>query len=424
MAEAADPALTGWLAAIALILAGLLIVLAALLERSGPIRLRHFAEEAGGRLRLLSRAPRRFEAFRYLLSFLAKALPTVACLLVAALLVGLGVEAAVAVVAAFAVLLALLLVVEWANRALVGGDPEGALRRFTGLYRWTYLALAPLVVVVAPLLPAEPAHAAEEEEDEASDEEIEAFIAVGTREGILEPDEGDLVRGVVDFGATQVRSVMTPRIDIVGAPVESTLDELGRRFIESFHSRIPLYRDSVDHVVGILHIRDLLQGLFAAGRRPKAGELAKPAYFVPVTKPIDELLRELQARQQQMAMVVDEYGGTAGLVTVEDLVEEIVGDIADEHEESEEPVQALPDGSWRVDGRTHLEELEDLVGVELAEGPYETVGGLILSILGEVPEFGAVVEAQGLRMTVEKVSERRIETVRVERPAAPEERPR
>ncbi len=405
-----------WLAAGLLVLTTSLVVLSALLERSGPIRLRHFAEEAGGRLRKIFDSPQRFEAFRYLLSSLAKALPAALCVTVMLLFLALGAPPLSAALLALAVVVLIALAAELANRVLVGRDPEAALARFTALYRICLFLLAPAVPLVALFLPGltDAGEEEVEEEDEASEEEIEAFIDVGTKEGILEPDQGDLVRGVVDFGDTLVRSVMTPRIDIVAAPASSSLEELVPVFLESKCSRIPLFEESIDRVVGILHIRDLLAGLYSAPR-PAAAELAKPAYVVPITKPLDELLRELQARRSEMAIVVDEYGGTAGLVTVEDLVEEIVGDLGDEHEEIEAPPEPLGDGRWRLEGRAHLEELEEVTGIEIEPGPYETVGGLVLSLAGLVPEPGAVVETHGLKITVEQVGERRIERVTVEK---------
>jgi CBS domain containing-hemolysin-like protein len=306
-----------------------------------------------------------------------------------------------------------------ANRWLVDRDAEAGLRRLTFVYRGAYAVAAPLVALLAPLVPASGAVEGEDEEDDddASDEEIEAFIKVGTSEGILEPEEGEMLWGLVDFGDTAVRSVMTPRIDIICAPVDSDLDALAERFLESGHSRLPLYEGSIDRIVAILHIRDLLRGL-RSDPRPTARALGKPPFFVPETKPLAELLKEMQARFQQMAIVLDEYGGTAGMVTIEDLLEEIVGEIADEHEAVEPEPEALPGGGWRLDGRTHVSTLDDLFGIDLDEEPYETVAGLILSALGQVPQPGEAVETRGLRLTVEQVDNRRIQAVRVERVGA------
>jgi putative hemolysin len=404
-------------------------VLSALIERSGPIRLRHWTEEAEGRLLRLYEQPVRFEAFRLILSILAKLAPLALFWCLAALLArGWATPATAAVSAALAVL-AVVLATETANRLLVGRDPERALARLTPVYRVLLVVLGPLVALAAPLLDAllpvdGLRRRMELEEDEASEDEIEAFIDVGTREGILEPGEEELLWGIVDFGDTAVRSVMTPRIQVRCAPVGAELEELADLFVESGHSRMPLYEGSIDHIVAILHIRDLLKALRSAdaadGRsRPTARKLAHPPFFVPETKPLGQLLRELQARYQQMAVVVDEYGGTAGIVTVEDLVEEIVGELVDEHEEAQAANRLLPDGAWLLEGGSNVETLEELFGIEIDDdAPWETVGGMVFSLLGDVPEVGESVESHGLRYTVEEVEERRVARVRVE-PAVP-----
>jgi putative hemolysin len=411
-----------WLVAALLPAATLLSVLSALLERSGPIRLRHWAEEAGGRLRALYDQPIRFGAFRALLSLAGRLLPIALYAAVAALLASVGGRHPVAW--SLAIALALLAAVEVTNRALVGRDPERALRALTVFYRVALLALWPLVALVAALVPRSRVGRREdtEEDEAASEEEIEAFIDVGRREGIIEPEQGEWLSNIVEFAETQARSVMTPRIDMVCAPVDSSLDALAERFLESGHSRIPLYQESIDHIVGVVHIRDLLRALRMPAPPPTT-ELLKPPLVIPETKPLAELLKELQSRSEQLAIVVDEYGGTAGLVTVEDLVEEIVGEIRDEHEDGQaaEATQ-LGDGAWRLDGRAHLELLDELFGVEIEDAGYETVAGLVFSALGRVPKPGETVDWEGLRFTVEEVASRRIKTLRVERlpPAAGE----
>jgi CBS domain containing-hemolysin-like protein len=403
-----------WAAVLLAPLAVLLAVASALLERSGPIRLRHWVEGAGGPLRRLYEQAPRFAAFRVLLSLAARLLPLLLLVLLARLLAMLGVRGAL--LWAFAGTALVVLVSEATNRVLVGRDPEGALRRLTRVYRVLNLLFGPLTLLIAPFLPGVPERREGDEEEEATDEEIEAFIDVGTREGILEPEEGDLVWSIVGFGDTQVRSVMTPRVDMVVAPMHTSLDDLAERFIESGHSRLPIHEESIDRIAGILHIRDVLRALRSA-ERPPVAELLKPAFFIPETKPLGELLKELQARFQQIAIVVDEYGGTAGMVTVEDLLEEIVGEIMDEHEALVAELVPLEDGSYRVDGRAHLELLEDLFHVDFDEQDVETVAGLIFSELGRVPEPGDSVVCLGLRFTVEEVADRRIQSVRVERVA-------
>jgi putative hemolysin len=417
------PGTLSWIVGLLLPGSVLVAVLSALLERSGPIRLRHWAEEAEGALLRLFESPVRFGVFRSLLSLCSRLLPLCLYIALAALLRELGVLRPAAW--AFGVVLVIVAATEAANRFLVGHSPERALRVLTRAYRATLFVLAPLVTLLVPMVPARAFERGQEENgdgrpNEASEEEIEAFIDVGTREGILEPEEGEWLWSIVGFGDTQVRSVMTPRIDMVCAPVETTLEVLAERFVESGHSRIPIYEDSIDHVIGILHIRDVLRALRTPEPIP-VRDLIKPALFIPETKPLGELLKELQARFQQVAIVVDEYGGTAGLVTVEDLIEEIVGEIMDEHEALVAELEPLEDGGYRLDGRAHIELLDELFEIELEdeEPEYETVAGLIFSELGYVPKEGETVESHGLRFTVEAVADRRIQTVRVEKiPAA------
>lgn len=411
----------GWGLTWASILLGLAAALAstlsALIERSGPIRLRHWAEESEGIVRSLYEHPVRFEGYRLLLSLLAKLFPVALfwSLVPAFLISPLAGRPAWAAFEAGALVFVLLGATEILNRILVSWDPEAALTRLTGVYRLLLIVLAPLVALSVFLFPSRLAQrrAFEEEGDDVSDDEIEAFIDVGTREGILDPGEDDLLRGIVDFGDTAVRSVMTPRIDVQGASVDATLSEIADRFVESGHSRLPVYEGSIDHVVGIVHIRDLLRAM-RAGASEAARDIAKPAFFVPETKPLGQLLRELQARFLQVAVVVDEYGGTAGVVTVEDLIEEIVGEIADEHEAAYPENQLLPDGAWLLAGSTDVESLETLFGIELADDHHETVGGMVFGLLGDVPSVGDTVESRGLRYTVEEAEERRVARVRVE----------
>jgi magnesium and cobalt transporter len=188
--------------------------------------------------------------------------------------------------------------------------------------------------------------------------------------------------------------------------------------LASGHTRIPIYRESIDNIVGILHVRELLRAIVRDTKAP-LGELLQPPHFVPETKTLGQLLRELQERHQEMAVVVDEYGGTQGLVTVEDLLEEVFGEMGDDTEVGVGGgAVKLADGSWRLDGRTHLEELEDLFPVRIPDdAEWETVGGLIFGLLGRVPQVGNTVEAHGLRFTVEGADHRRARRIRVERVA-------
>ena len=414
-----EPRFLGLLTGLALLAGAQLAVLSALLERTGPIRLRHWTQEAGGSLLELYERQAWFEAYRFLLSLVTRLCFAAFFGLLAALLLELRVVRPF--LWAFATLCLAVGAVELLNRHLAGRVPEEALARLTPFFRATSWLLRPLLPLFAPLLPApEEAGEDDEAEDEASRAEIEAFIDVGRREGILEESEGDLVRGLVDFGDTQVRSVMTPRIDMICAPHDATPQQVGELVLASGHSRIPVYRGSVDEIVGILHVRDLLRPLLRDGRRPIA-ELLQPPHFVPETKSLVQLLRELQERHQEVAIVVDEYGGTQGMVTIEDLLEEIFGDLGDTPDTLDPEAVRLPDGSWRISARTHVEDLGRLLGVQLPAEEWETVGGIIFGLLGHVPRVGDTVENEGLRFVVESADHRRARRVRVQRVSGDEQ---
>lgn len=392
----------------------LLDVLAALLERSGPIRLRHWAEEAGKGLKAAYGNRGRFRAFGFSLRILSRLALVGLVVASIALLVDLG--GGQRLIWGALSLVLLLAGSELLVQHLVGARSERALALLTPVFRAALWLLWPVTMVVRHAMPSTGSD--ELEIEMASEEEIDAFIDVGRREGILEAGEGDLVRGVVDFGDTQVRSVMTPRVDMVAASIDARVEELVQLILESGHSRIPIFQDSIDQVVGVLHVRDLLRIVDAPGSR-EIRSLFQPPHFVPETKSLASLLRELQERHQELAVVVDEYGGTEGLVTIEDLLEEIFGEIVDEHDPEGPSEVRLPDGSWRVDGRTDLEDLAELLMHDLEDENYETVGGLIFGLLGHVPKVGERVEAHGLLFTVERADHRRARRVRVEALAGP-----
>ncbi|MEM1180522.1 MAG: hemolysin family protein [Acidobacteriota bacterium] len=388
------------------------MVLSALLERSGHIRLKHWSENAGARLKELYSRRRRFEAFRFVLATAARFLP------VLFVIAAWGVQESRPWVIAL-VIAGLILALELWSRHLVRRHAERALLLLTIVYRGLFLLTWPFLVLLAPVVggrrdEANGQNGDDEEDDEASDGEIEAFIDVGRREGILEPEEEVLVRSVVDFGDTQVRSIMTPRVEIQSAPADVGAEELAERFFSSKNSRLPIYRDSIDHVEGVLHIRDLFEAVQNGTDNFDVLKLAQKPHYVPENKALPDLLTELQKLRQQMAIVVDEYGGVAGLVTIEDLVEEIVGEIHDEHED-EMAAESLTGGGWLLAGRTHLEDFEELAGIDLDADdlPYETLSGLICGELGHVPKVGECLEWRDLKMWVEEADERRVMRVSV-----------
>jgi putative hemolysin len=253
----------------------------------------------------------------------------------------------------------------------------------------------------------------------ATEGEVQAYIDVGREEGILEKEEEKLVLSVVDFGDTRVREVMTPRTDVVWIDAASSPEALADLFVASKYSRVPVARGTIDTIVGIVHVKDM----FEAIRSQSSGEITRfmrEAYFVPESKKVSELLREFQRRHLWMAIVVDEYGGVSGLVTVEDLLEEIVGEISDEHEDERESISKISDGVYSVSGKENIESVRELFGRGPQEGEFTTVGGFLAARLGHIPRRGEHHQEADLLFTVEEADRRRVFRVRVEEaPASP-----
>jgi CBS domain containing-hemolysin-like protein len=252
----------------------------------------------------------------------------------------------------------------------------------------------------------------DDDEEEVSDEQVQAYIDVGEEEGIIEASEGRLLQSIVDFGDRLAHEIMTPRIDVLAFDARKSQAELARLFTESKYARIPIYEQSIDQITGIVHVKDLFEAILGGQTRPVA-EIARPPYFVSETKKVSELLHEFQSEHLQIAVVVDEYGGTAGIVTTEDIIEEIVGEIADEHEDEEATIVDLGDGAWLVSGLLRVEDLEEKLDARLSGDDFETVAGLIFTTLGRVPAVGAVVTRDGYRFEVDRADRRRIYRVRV-----------
>jgi CBS domain containing-hemolysin-like protein len=233
-------------------------------------------------------------------------------------------------------------------------------------------------------------------------------------EGTISQEEGrELLQSIVDFTETVVREVMTPRPDIVAIRADATIQDLRTLFREEQYSRMPVYRDNLDNIVGIVFVKDLVA--LPPGADPPLTSMMRPAYFVPESKRVSELLKEMQRRQAQMAIVVDEYGGTGGLVTVEDLLEEIVGEIRDEYDVESETVTDEGDGVFVFSGKVSVDEVRDRLGVEIEREGFETVGGYLLSSLGRMPYVGEVVDIDGLSFEVLEVERRRVTKIRARR---------
>jgi putative hemolysin len=231
---------------------------------------------------------------------------------------------------------------------------------------------------------------------------------------LIEHEERQLIRSIVDFGDTLAREVMTPRPDIVAIQARATVGDLRALFREQEYSRVPVYTENLDNIVGIVYVKDIMLVAPARDDEPVTGHV-RPAMFVPETKRVPELLREFQHRQAQMAIVVDEYGGTAGLVTVEDLLEEIVGEIRDEYDVEAEPVVEEPDGAFTFSAKINIAEVNERLGVTIRPEGFETVGGYLLSQVGRVPAVGERFELDGLEVEVLEAERRRIHKVRMRR---------
>jgi CBS domain containing-hemolysin-like protein len=255
-------------------------------------------------------------------------------------------------------------------------------------------------------------------EEQKQQEGLEALVEAAEEQGILEREEAKLIEQVVEFGDKRVRDVMTPRPEIVAIPADATIEQLRRVMMETKYSRLPVYEGNLDEVTGLVYARDLLQVSESDARTRRVEDLARPVLFVPETKFGSQLLTELQQKRQQMAVVIDEYGSTAGVVTVEDLVEEIVGEI---HEEDRSPVPLVvrePDGSLLLRGSVPLEKVKELLGIEFESVETDgaaTIGGLLNVIAGHVPVANEVVEFAGHGFEVLEANQRKVLRVRVRR---------
>jgi putative hemolysin len=254
-------------------------------------------------------------------------------------------------------------------------------------------------------------------DDEARDATTEQFREIVAAEADVSREEEALLHGVFELGDTQVHEIMVPRVDFIAIARETPWSEVVDRVRSSEHSRLPVYEETIDNVIGILHAKDLLPAV-VEGVEPAAGwePLVRPAEFIPGTKAIDQQLRDFQATGTHIAIVVDEFGGTAGLVTIEDVLEEIVGEIRDEYDEEEAPLAEEDGKRYWVSGRVTLEELSDVVGHDFKRDDVTTVGGLIYELLGRVPKAGEELGLDGFRVVIERVRRRRIERVYFERP--------
>ena len=247
-----------------------------------------------------------------------------------------------------------------------------------------------------------------------SEEELLATVDVATQDETIEHEERALIRSIIEFGDTVAREVMVPRPDMVAVEGRDKASDVLEVAIQAGYSRIPVYDQGIDDVIGIVYTKDLVRTLQDEEQHDKtARDLVRKAEFVPEGKKVAELMREMQKDKFHMAIVVDEYGGTAGLVTLEDLIEELVGEIVDEFDVEEPSIEALANGAYRVNARMPLDEVNELLGADFPEGDWDTVGGFVFNLLGHVPTEGEAVEHDGYRLAAEKVQGRRIGRIRI-----------
>jgi CBS domain containing-hemolysin-like protein len=308
-------------------------------------------------------------------------------------------------------------ITEGMARAIGYANPTSAYTRLTPVARFTAFVLSPAVAFGAAIdralnaiIPPTPAN---EDERETSAEQFREVVAA---EADVSTAEEELIHGVFSLGQTEVQEIMVPRVDIVGIDASTPWSEVLDRIRSSEHARFPVYRDTLDDVTGILYAKDLLSAIIAE-EEPDDGwqALVRPSAFIPVSKGIDAQLREFQAKHMHIAIVSDEYGGTAGLVTIEDILEEIVGEIRDEYDVEEPQIQQEGSKRYWVSGGVPVDELSELLDADFGVEDVTTVGGLVYALFGRVPKSGEAIVHAGFRIVVERVRRRRIERVYFER---------
>jgi len=254
-----------------------------------------------------------------------------------------------------------------------------------------------------------------------TEEEIQEIIDASEEEGLINPEENEMIRSIFALSDTVVREIMVPRTDMASVSVDTSVGEVLKTIITCGHSRIPVYDGTVDNITGLLYAKDLLKYWGMSDASLNIKRIMRTPYFIPETKNLEELLQEFKRKRVHIAIVIDEYGGTSGLVTIEDLLEQIVGDIQDEYDLEEDWLEEEPDGSVLVDARLPIEELEERFGIEIERDKFDTVAGLIFHLTGRIPKVGEEIENGTLRMTVLEGGERNIRKVRVVRRAGASE---
>jgi putative hemolysin len=304
-----------------------------------------------------------------------------------------------------------LFVIEHSVASGARRDPERNAVRLSLFMRILVTLVSPLTAL--PLAFSKEAARSVEPVGAVTEDALNDILDAGQEEGVIEQGERQMINSVIDLGDTLVREIMVPRIDMLALEVATSLTGAIDAFLVSGHSRLPVYEDNVDHMLGLLYAKDLLRVWREGIQLDSLRSLLRPAHYVPEAKRVYDLLSEMQSRRIHMAFVVDEYGGIAGVVTLEDIVEEIFGEIRDEYDQAEElPYQVLKNGDTIFQGRIDLDDFNETMGSQLPTEEADTLGGYIYNELGHIPELGETIQFGRLRLIVEQVSARRIHKVR------------
>jgi CBS domain containing-hemolysin-like protein len=308
-------------------------------------------------------------------------------------------------------------------RMITQSEPERVLLRLLPLFRRFYPLLcwvsAPLTILLrVSKASRENNHVAAGPEEEASEEEIQAYLGVGEEEGIIEEEESRLIQSALEFGDRLVREIMTPRTEVVAIEETATIAELKDLIVSSKFSRIPVYREQLDQAIGVVYVRNLLSHLGEGAGEQPITPLIHKAWFVPETKKVSELLKEMQRNAEHLAILINEYGSVSGLVTMEDMIEEIVGEIRDEDELEKIDLTDAGDGSYIVNGGAEIEDLEETLDVDFGDPDVTTVSGLIVGHLGKVPSVGETVVLDGLSVEILSADRKKIQSMRVRKSSA------
>jgi putative hemolysin len=312
----------------------------------------------------------------------------------------------------FVVLAMLMLIIEFRIEHEVFQDPDMWAMRFSGFARVLMIIFIPFTFL--PLLFLKPT-AGHHSYAQITEDEIKTWVESDEEPGSLEREERQMIYSIFQFGDTLTREIMIPRIDIIALDVGTSIDDAIQTFLTSGHSRLPVYENTIDNVIGLLYAKDLLKVSIAKNEQVPLRKIVRPAYFVPETKKVDELLAEMQSQRIHMGIVVDEYGGVAGLVTLEDIVEEIVGEIRDEYDAASEEAlyQEIAENEYSFQGKIDLDDFNEIMNADLSKDESDTLAGYLYDQMGRVPQGGESIQVDGLSFSIEQVSGRRIRRVRV-----------